>query len=340
MAEIKQENITDIQLKTQTQKPQTRLEALRALLKDLENRIARLSELTRQAALEIPGLFDDVDDLIKELQERGSNLSSELGQLKTLSAQFTNVRVDFIRKIGGPQVLAEARRQVEPREDHWWWYADLSLAEENKRKTMRLLRIFGVAIVLLVVAGLVYNQFLAPDPAFRASYGHQQEAENALMEGNLQTAVAEVQNALTYTPEEASLYVLQGVIQEALGEAGEAETSYETARLLYERADTFYNQRTILYIMLGEPQRALEDTQSAIEINPKSAITYLHQGQAYENLGQIKNAIQSYEKADELAQQSNNVQLQAIIRINLSNAYQRISLPTFELEEPLATDTP
>lgn len=340
MPEPKSEKKTDIQLKTQTQKPKTRVEALRALLKDLESHIGRLSELSPEAALEIPRLFDAVDDLMSELQQRGTHLSSEIGQLKTLSARFNKVRADFIRKIGGPQALGQVRRERKPSQDRWWWFVDHSLAEENKQKTIRLLRVFGLAVILLLAAALVYNRFFAPDPVFQASFGHQQEAENALLEGNPQTALEEVQRALTYTPEEPGLYVLQGVIQEVLGQEQNARDSYDAALDLYDQPDYFYNQRTILYLMIGEPQWALEDTWTALEINPDSAITYLHQGQAYENLGEIENAIQSYEKADALAQQTDNAQLQAIIRINLSNVYQRISLPTFEIEEPLATETP
>jgi hypothetical protein len=41
-------------------------------------------------------------------------------------------------------------------------------------------------------------------------------------------------------------------------------------------------------------------------------------------------AIESLEKADEIAQKSGNAQLQAIIRISLSSVYQNVTLPTFD----------
>ncbi len=340
MAETKSEKFTEIQLKTQTHKPETRVESLRAIIKNLEKQISGLSEISPDDALEIPRLFDEADDLLNDLQSRGTNLSSELSQVKTLFAQFNKVMRDFIRKIGGPQKMVKAREEMKPSEDRWWWFVDNSLAEDNKRKTIHLLRNFGLMVVLLLIAALVYNQFFAPDPAIQSSYGHHQEAENALIEGDLQLALQEVQSAITYTPKEPDLFVLQGIILETLGQENEARVSYDTAHSLYEQPEHFYNQRTILYLMLDEPQLALEDCQKAIEINPDSAISYLYQGQAYEKLGDIENAIQNYEKADELARQTDNPQLQAFIRINLTNTYQSIFLPTFEVDEPDGAEAP
>jgi tetratricopeptide (TPR) repeat protein len=329
MAQSEAEKITATQLKAQKQKPQTRAEKLRDTLKILDARIAQLFKSKPEEASEIPVLFDRVNQALEELQEHGMNLASELGQVETLSAQFTKKRALFIRKIGGPQELAKAREANQPPRDRWWWYVDLALVEENKQKAVHWLRIFAVAAVSLIILAVIYQKFFAPDPATKASYGHQQKAENAVMEGNFEYALNEVQQALTYTPEEANLYVLQGVILEALARTEEAHSSFDTALQKYDQADQFYNKRTLVYLMLGDAERALADCETAIQINPDSALSYLEQGQAYEMLEDIQKAIESYEKADEIAQKSGNAQLQAVIRMTLSNAYQRIILPTF-----------
>lgn len=333
MVENNREKLTEIQLKTQTQKPKTRLEVLRSILKDLEKNISRLSESGAISALEIPILFDQADELINELRAKGTNISSELGQFKTLSAQLQRKKGDFIHKIGGPQKLVETRQVRKPTEEQWWWFIDILWAENKKQKTIRLLRSLLAAAILLSIGIFVYRRFFAPDPAVQASYGHQQDAENALIEGDLDIALEEVKNALKYTPEEADLYVLEGIIYESLGQEEDAEASYNFAKVFYANQENFYNRRAILYLMLGKPQRSLEDTGTALKINPESAIAYLYQGQSYEQLGEVNKAIQSYEKADNFAQQSDNIQLQAIIRINLSNAYQYISMPTFDVDE-------
>jgi tetratricopeptide (TPR) repeat protein len=331
MTQAEVERMTAAQLKAQSQRPQTKAESLRQVMKNLEMRITKLSEISPEQTLEILSLFDDADHILGELQERGMEVTSELGQLETLRAQFYKMRATFIRKIGGPQELAKARQRQAPSSDRWWWYVDKSLAEESKQKTIQLLRNFGILAALLIIAILVYNRFFAPDPAIQASYGHQQRAENAVIEGNLEDALVEVQQALAYTPEDANLYVLQGVILDGMDRSKEAVLSYNTAINLYEQEDYFYNQRAIIYLMFGSAEQALADCETAIQINPESAISYLNMGQAYQALGDINNAIVSYETADEIAQRSGNAQLQAIIRISMSNAYQQISLPTYDL---------
>jgi tetratricopeptide (TPR) repeat protein len=328
MSNTDSEKNISTQLKAQKQKPQTRAEELRNTLKILDTRIAQLFKSKPEEALEIPVLFDRVDQALEELKEHGMNLASELGQTETLSAQFTKKRTLFIRKIGGSQELAKARQANQPPRDRWWWYVDLNLAEENKQKAVHWLRIFAVAAVFLIILAVIYQKFFAPDPAIRASYGHQQQAENAVMDGNFEYALIQVQQALTYTPEDANLYVLQGVILEALTRPEEARSSFDIALQKYDQADQFYNQRSLVYLMLGDAERALADCETAIQINPDSALSYLEQGQAYETLGDIQKAIDSYETADEIAQKSGNAQLQAVIRMTLSNAYQHIILPT------------
>ena len=252
MTQAEAERITAAQLKAQSQKPQTKAESLRQVMKNLGMRITKLSEISSEQTLEILSLFDDADRILGELQDREMEMTSELGQLETLRTQFHKIRPAFIRKIGGPQELAKARQERAPSSDRWWWYIDKSLAEESKQKTIQLLRNFGIGAALLIIAVLVYNRFFAPDPAVQASYGHQQRSENAIIEGNLEDALVEIQQALVYTPEDANLYVLQGVTLEGLGRSEDAGISYNTAIDLYEQKDYFYNQRAIIYLMIGQ----------------------------------------------------------------------------------------
>jgi len=338
MANIDPEKITAPQLKTQTQKPHTRAEELRHHLKLLETRLVRLSEINREEALEILILFDQAEQIATELQERGMNTASELGQIETLTAQFYKKRAQFIRRIGGSQELAKAREVRQPSKDSWWWYADQTLAVESKQKMIRWLRNFAFITVILIILAMIYQRFFAPDPATQASYGHQTRGENALIQRDLETALVEVQNAIALTPDHPDLYVLQGVIQEGLGHPEEARSSFEIALQKFDPEEGFYNQRATLYLMMGDAERGLADSQAAIQINPDSTISYLTQGQAYEILGDFPKAIDSYEIADEIAQRIGNAQLQAIVRVTLSNAMQRIPIPTFETTDSSGGD--
>ena len=330
MTPPKPANISDTQLKTQSKVPATKGAVLRESLRVMENRIAKLDEATPDSALELLSLFDQVDKDMDELQVCGMNLASELGQIDTLTAQFKKKRALLIRKVGGPQVIAEARKIRQPTTDHWWWYVDQSLAAENRKNTINTLRNLGITVVIIVISALLYQRFFAPDPAIQASNGYQQRAENAVLDQDFEYALQEVENAIRYTPENPELYTLQGVILQVLGEPEKAQVSFETALGKYDSKDLFYNARAMVYLMMGDPQSALADAETAIEINPDSALSYLQIAQSYESQGEILKAIGSYKEADEIARRTGNVQLQAIIRVNLSNAYQRIPLPTLD----------
>lgn len=321
---------TDTLLKTQKQKPQTRAEELRALLRKLENRISKISEIPPDQVMEISSLFDQVDQALDELQDLGMNLSSEKVQIETLSGIFKKKRALFIRQIGGAQILENARQEIQPSPDRWWWYSDIALVEENRRKLAHWLRIIGVAAAVLLILSIVYQKFFAPDPIVQESYGHQQRAENALIGMEFEEALAEIQQAIELTPDNPRLYIIQGVIQGELGLSGDANDSFNTALQEIDQDDLFYNERTTIWIMMGNGERALEDSETAIQINPDSAISYLHRGNAYELLGDTKNAIDSLEQADDIAQQTGNAQLQAIIRISLSSVYQQVTIPTLD----------
>ena len=324
------EKITKVQLKTQTNIPSTRGAALRNDLKKLEKEIAKLPGSTSENALAILPLWDQIDRKLKELEFLGMELASEKGQLDTFAAQFQKKRALFIQKIGGSQALVEAREIRQPSTDQWWWYLDESLAADRKRNSIRLARNLGVLVVIIILGALVYQRYLAPDPAIQASYSFQRNAEDALVQGDYEAALQNIQNAILNTPDNPELYVLQEVILEALGQHQEAQTSQEIALQKFESDDLYYASLASVYLTIGDFENALADAQTAFKINPDSAIGYLYKAQVYEFQGDIPMAIENYIKADEIAQRLGNVQLQAIIRVSLSNAYQKIPNPSQE----------
>jgi hypothetical protein len=333
MTKTNQEKEPTRKLKVQPRNPQTKAEELRVCMKKLDMLIGRLSELSPEDALEILSLFDQVNKGMEALGESGMNLDSELGQADTLTTRFYKEQALFIRRIGGSRKLLDARTIRQPSADLWWWFVDDSLAKDRLQIIYRMVRNFGVLVVVLIIAFVIYKNFFAPDPNIQASYGHRQGGEIALIDGRLEDALYEVQQALFFTPDDPDLYVLQGVIQGAMERPEEAKSSFDIAIKTYTQEDYFYNQRTILYLMMDEPERALSDCETAIQINPNSAVSFLNRGQAFELLGDIQSAIDSYTTADEIAQRTENIQLQAIIRVNLGYALQNFTFQTKEVDE-------
>jgi tetratricopeptide (TPR) repeat protein len=327
---------SDIKLQTQKNKSRTKADELRGIIKVLETRITKLPECSPAEAQEILTFFDQADQILLFLNEKGMDTTSEQSQLETVTRKFRKRLTIFTRQSGGPARLAHIRQTRQPSQDLWWWYADQILQTERKLKATRWLRNAGILTAILLVIAVIYQRFLAPDPAVLASYGHQQRAEIALTQTDLEVALAEINAALEYTPDEFQLYILKGVI---LDEMGDTETAADVFSLASEKvpeAAIFYTQRATFYLMLNKPELTLADTESALSINPDSAVSYLNQGHAYEALGDMDAAITSYEQADQAAERTGNVQLQAIARVSMSNAMQMITLPT--LENPASTE--
>ena len=60
---------------------------------------------------------------------------------------------------------------------------------------------------------------------------------------------------------------------------------------------TAYNDRGVAYADKGEYDRAIQDYDQAIRLNPNYAFAYYHRGNAYANKGESDRAIQDYDQA-------------------------------------------
>jgi tetratricopeptide (TPR) repeat protein len=58
-----------------------------------------------------------------------------------------------------------------------------------------------------------------------------------------------------------------------------------------------FASRGFAYANLGEYQKAIEDYDQAITLNPNNAISFGNRGLAYTNLGEYQKAINNYDQA-------------------------------------------
>ena len=66
------------------------------------------------------------------------------------------------------------------------------------------------------------------------------------------------------------------------------------------RSTLAYINRGVSYADLGEYERAIEDYDEAIRLDPQSARAYINRGNAYDGLGKSEEAERDYAKAKEL----------------------------------------
>jgi tetratricopeptide (TPR) repeat protein len=274
-------------------------------------------------------LFDSVAARLAELHAGGQALRAEEARWEAASAAFRRKAGAFLRALGGLGALAEARRVRQPEPDAWWWFIDRWLIEKRRVQLRRLALGAAVVVALLALLGILYNRFLAPDPATRERLRHEQTADSLLMDGNPAGALDEVEQALGYAPGDASLLAMKGVLQQELGQFVAQET-FAAAEKAAGSREAFLIIRAQMYMRAAYGQAMLADAQEIVAANPESAPGYLLLGQANELVGKGQDALAAYEQSGRLADAQNNPQLAAIARMNMATLMQQIQVGTPE----------
>ncbi|MBN1878022.1 MAG: hypothetical protein JXA33_27620 [Anaerolineae bacterium] len=297
---------------------ETPAEELREALEQLEMRIGKLSHSTQEEVLVIPMLFDQVYRLLGELKELGGNLQSEQVRFETLSSQLRSCRELFLRKLGGPGALQSARASLAPDVEQWWWFIDQSLVQEKQIQLRRWGQRALIVAAVLVVLVLLYNKFLAPDPALRAQIAHHQAAEQWVQLEDYPSALLEVEQALTYAPEDVELLVFKGTLHVVLEQTAEAEAAFAAARSHSESETMFLMTRAEAYLMFLRSDLALPDIEAVLAMEPESPYGNFLMGRIQQIARNFTEAQLYYEKASTLAGAVDEVELEAMARVYLA----------------------
>jgi tetratricopeptide (TPR) repeat protein len=234
----------------------------------------------------------------------------------------------IINAMGGTEQYISRRDQAGKKEDSWWWYLDRYIKENQKKNIKKTLTIAAVLILLSIVIIFVYQQFFAPPPEVLARIQHEQTADRLISEGNLNSALVEINSALSYEPENYELLIWQGVVYQQLGDNESSQKSFQHAKDVIVSLEDFYLAKTYYEFNGGQVDLAFADAQKLIEINPESAEGYLYIGQVYEIKGAFSDAYKAYETASELAEKSDNAEMIATIKIRMGMLLQTVPLNT------------
>ena len=307
-------------------KPLTPADELRDQLNQLEAKVAGLGRGPGSETLNILALFDKVNANLAELHAKGQAMRGEEARLESVSAGFKRKAGTFLREIGGTGALEDARRTRQPDPADWWWFLDRLLFDKRRRQLRQLLRSAAGLVAVLLLLAVLYQRFLAPDPATQARLEHESAAESLVMDGDLNGALKEVEQALVIAPGDTSLLIFKGALQQKLGQSAAAEETFAAAEKAAGNREAFLLARGQTYLRLGQNEAALADVQAAIALNPQSAIGYLLRGQANDTLGNYQEAIADYQQAGALADTQNNPQIAAIARMNMATLMQRLPI--------------
>lgn len=307
-------------------------------LDQIEAQLGKIGPGFGKQTFELLKQLDSASDRICVLTEQGVPPKAETAQFDAIQATLRKEAPLLLREMGGAEVLQKEREKFQIAPEASWWFLDEYVAR-NKRASMKqgilTLGLFAGVLIILVV---VYQIFLKPDPIVIAGLQAQQDAQQALAEGDIDLALQKLADGLEVAVDDPDLLVLKGILLRQLGKEEEALTFEERAKSVIGDEELFFLYRAQAHMANGFFELAILDTEWAISINPNSARGYLLKGQSLEQLGDLQRAYEAYQEASRLGDETQDDTTSAQARILMGYLLQAMALPMGT--EVAATITP
>lgn len=194
-----------------------------------------------------------------------------------------------------------------------------------------------IAAVVIGFAVLIYRLFLTPDPKVIAVMNAQQSVERYFAENDLDQALIEVDKGLTEVPDSAELLIFKATILEAMGKTDESAAIYTQAQSILQNAEIFTLTRAQVYLMMNNPAATSSLLEQYILEDPMSPKAFLLLGTAYEAQHDQLRAIDAYERASTVGNETEDPATVAQARLKLAMLMQAFGLPQMETGTPEPT---
>jgi len=265
-------------------------------------------------------LRDEIEDLLLNLEKRGTDLEADKIRLETFDTIIRKTMKMVYRKLTASLNLLPYREERKIPRSHWWWYLDELLKEKRAQARKRWLIKAGIAAVALLAVYIIMTK-VVPQP--KQSVIYQEEANRLYEEGKLDEAINVYRKAQDLEPDNSSIPLMLGMIYEDKGLLDRANDYFERARLLSSQKIDFYNSRGMVYFQTGKLDKATLDIKKALEIDPNSAFSHFLLGNIYEMENKIAEALAEYQIVSDLDQ---DPQLTVMARFKMGMIIQRAPL--------------
>jgi tetratricopeptide (TPR) repeat protein len=318
----------------ETTKNEARSKSISGLLDQIESRLGRMASGSANHGLSVLIEMDEVYYRLKNYNGPEDSLRAERTQFDYVQAMIRSNMSLLLKQAGGGAALSTLRSQFKPGTDQWWWYLDDLATEQRRGIFKRFGVISGVTLAVVALLVVIYQAFLAPDPETIARLLYQRQAETALMAGDIDTALLEIEQALQYDPQNLDLLMMRAIGQQLTGQDDTSQASFTDLEQRFETREAFLLQRAMFYNQFGRHDLALDSAEEVITANPNSALGQYYAGIASENLQLYTEALAYYEIAFELASEQDQTTLAATIRMNMGMLMQALpGLISHELSE-------
>ncbi len=145
-----------------------------------------------------------------------------------------------------------------------------------------------------------YDTAIGINPLYTKAYSSRSVAK--LKSGQVDLALQDCQKAIETAPNFYEAYNVCGRASEADGKIEQAKLYYDKAIAINPKYADAYANRGNLFFQMHDPNKALEDFESAITYNPTTSlnVTYMNRGYAKAQLGDLDGALKDFNKSIEL----------------------------------------
>ncbi|HSV31434.1 MAG TPA: tetratricopeptide repeat protein [Atribacteraceae bacterium] len=288
----------------------------------------------RNTEIELLRLRDSIQDALDHYREKGAYLDPECTRLGNHDSAFQGKAFTFVRMTGSKK-LANARNLLTPAPERWWWFLDRTVSEQKRRWLKKFLKNLSIAVSIFLVVYFVFLR-LPPDEKkyfdvlssieqiaddfTRTPYPAQQEI---LLQEGYELSLS-IQNLF---PERSNPYLIAGVIQEIRSQEPVASTLLAEAAMRFEDEKDFLVEKAGWFIRFGKLDAAFNSVALALEGDRNHLGAWNLQGMIFEMQGNIPEALRTYERVLELAEEQGVTTLIPITRIKMAMLRLRPPMP-------------
>ncbi len=274
--------------------------------------------------------LDHIQALFSELEALEVDLRAERGRWQEVQGAVRRHASDLraeLASAGGLKTLRQSLPAPPAAETQWWWWLDAIAHRNIRRRVLTTLAILA-GIALLLAAGIWgFNQLFPVDPQVSAAYEHKVNAENAITEGRLKDAIAELEQAAAAMPDDPEILTTLAALYDLTDQEDRALPLLQRMHEHYPPSIVDANLAQA-YVAAGDAEKALPLALQAIDEDPANPQGYLIAGMVYEAKGDIHRASEYYQKAADAANAAKDYQTEAFAKIRLATVLQKPPIPT------------
>jgi tetratricopeptide (TPR) repeat protein len=266
------------------------------------------------AVVELLPVLDQVEEGLAALASAGMDVRAEQARFETVQQRLRRQQARFLREAGRAFFETRDRLSAPPDSQRWWWFLDEAVARQRRRAWRNgSLVVLGLALLGAAV-WLVYDRVIAPPPEVRQAIRHRFEGEQWAEAGDWSAALTAFETAAVLMPDAPQVWVWIGVARARLDRPAEAEAAFERALELYGAPSSFFRERGMIGLRVGDVDAAYADSERAIAEDPASGWAYYLRASVVMAKGDRDGALADLEQAVELARAAGDAQLEATAR--------------------------